>query len=399
MNIKELPGRIKEFITTNTVKRNVTFGVIGGVIVLTAAIAIPLSLRTCDHVWDNGITQTEATCTENGVKVLKCRKCRETKLEPIDAKGHSPKIGTVQTVTEATCKTEGKRRYTCERCGETVEEAIPVNDKHVYTETVTREATCKTDGEGTKTCSVCGKTERIVIPKTNDHKYEEKVTREPTCTKDGIKTLTCSVCGKQTEEKILAVGHDYEPGESVQPTCLDSGYKTEVCKNCGDVKKAETIPALEHEFTDATCTSPKRCKNCGITIDRALGHDAPDGITCRRCGCLSITFEYDIGSDGAPYFTAPGGLKCDLFNFDYVLTNEGGATKVTFRYNETFIEGESGSSCTYVIKFYPPDSNEAEIISVVRDGIVLNKQKMMTVTCDKALTVPGTYRLYVTSAG
>lgn len=212
MNIKELPGRIKEFITTNTVKRNVTFGVIGGVIVLTAAIAIPLSLRTCDHVWDNGITQTEATCTENGVKVLKCRKCRETKLEPIDAKGHSPKIGTVQTVTEATCKTEGKRRYTCERCGETVEEAIPVNDKHVYTETVTREATCKTDGEGTKTCSVCGKTERVVIPKTNDHKYEEKVTREPTCTKDGIKTLTCSVCGKQTEEKILAVGHDYEPG-------------------------------------------------------------------------------------------------------------------------------------------------------------------------------------------
>ncbi len=231
MNLKELPGRIKEFITANTVKRNVTFGVIGGVIVLTAAIAIPLSLRSCDHVWDNGVTQTEPTCTENGVKVLKCRKCRETKLEPIDAKGHSPKIGTVQTVTEPTCKDEGLRRYTCERCGETVEDAIPVSNKHVYTETLTREATCKTEGEGTKVCSICGKTERIVVPKTNEHKYEESVTLEPTCTADGIKTLTCSVCGKKTEEKILATGHNYAPGETIKPTCIDPGYETEVCKN------------------------------------------------------------------------------------------------------------------------------------------------------------------------
>lgn len=390
--MKQLLERIKSFFLTNSVKRNVTFGVIGGIAVLTAAIVIPLSLRVCDHIWDNGITQTEAGCTENGVKVLRCRKCRDTKLETIEAKGHSPKIGTIQTLKEPTCKTEGERRYVCDRCGETVEESIPVTNRHDYEETVTLEPTCKSAGEKKQVCRVCGATETSVIPATNEHKYEEELTREPTCTEGGVKTLTCSVCGKKTEEKLLAKGHNYAPGETKEATCTEEGYTSEVCLGCGDTKKSPT-PLKGHDYAKATCTSPEICSVCGATRGEALGHVSPDGVSCTRCGCLNVYF---VLSDRTPIKIDTHGSVGEITDFCYETVNDNGTTVVRFMYTEVYTESKSGS-CSYTISVENPDGTRGETISVINNDIRIGEKKRVVLTSSSALTVPGSYKVSIRS--
>ena len=53
--------------------------------------------------------------------------------------------------------------------------------------------------------------------------------------------------------------------------------------------KKNNIEACEHNFSDATCTSPSTCTKCGETRGTALGHDWLDATyespkTCQRCG-------------------------------------------------------------------------------------------------------------------
>ncbi len=53
--------------------------------------------------------------------------------------------------------------------------------------------------------------------------------------------------------------------------------------------KKNNIEACEHNFSDATCTSPSTCTKCGETRGTALGHDWLDATyespkTCKRCG-------------------------------------------------------------------------------------------------------------------
>ena len=58
-----------------------------------------------------------------------------------------------------------------------------------------------------------------------------------------------------------------------------------VCE-CGETK-SEEVAALGHDWQDATCTEPKKCKRCGETSGSALGHT--DGVKCERCG--KVLFE------------------------------------------------------------------------------------------------------------
>ena len=53
--------------------------------------------------------------------------------------------------------------------------------------------------------------------------------------------------------------------------------------------KKNNIEACEHNFSNATCTSPSTCTKCGETRGTALGHDWLDATyerpkTCQRCG-------------------------------------------------------------------------------------------------------------------
>ncbi len=117
------------------------------------------------------------------------------------------------------------------------------------------------------------------------------------------------------------------------PFCLVAGNNRYYTCDCGAVLKAdgvtettveaETIPALNHDWDDPTCTAPKTCKrpNCGATEGASLGHlwtekiedaqhlkDTAANCTqyntywfdCYRCDAISST-EYFTSNTAGPH--------------------------------------------------------------------------------------------------
>lgn len=83
---------------------------------LLVALLVPcLSSCTCDHRWQTK-QEKAPTCTEDGVRVLSCSKCKEEKQETLTAKGHKMER---TSYTAATCDKDGSTVYTCSVCGYT----------------------------------------------------------------------------------------------------------------------------------------------------------------------------------------------------------------------------------------------------------------------------------------
>lgn len=67
-----------------------------------------------------------------------------------------------------------------------------------------------------------------------------------------------------------ALGHQFSTATCTSP---------QICSRCG----ATNGNALGHNYSDATCTSPKTCTRCGQTSGSALGHNYVNN-KCSRCG-------------------------------------------------------------------------------------------------------------------
>lgn len=80
--------------------------------------------------------------------------------------------------------------------------------------------------------------------------------------------------------------HDHKLIDSKDATCDKSGYKAYKC-DCGEEKK-DTVSALGHNYSSASCTTAKKCSRCGKTDGSALGHTS-GGTKCSRCG--TVTFK------------------------------------------------------------------------------------------------------------
>ena len=110
--------------------------------------------------------------------------------------------------------------------------------------------------------------------------------------------------------------------EATPATCSTMGNKEYYyCSTCGkiyldamgtrEVTAADCmIPALDHNWTDATCTAPKTCSTCGVTEGVALDHvwtNACD-ITCNNnCGTTRIVeHDYEWVIDTPPTVTTEG---------------------------------------------------------------------------------------------
>lgn len=76
--------------------------------------------------------------------------------------------------------------------------------------------------------------------------------------------------------------HDYDIIDSQKATCEASGYEIKECQICNEIIRSEH-KATGHNYADASCTAPKKCKTCGKTSGDALGHKT-DGTKCSRCG-------------------------------------------------------------------------------------------------------------------
>ena len=164
------------------------------------------------------------------------------------------------TCTE-TGLTEGEY---CTTCGEILkaQESVPAKG-HVP------------DAKGI--CVVCGQKDPTFVAEHTHHLVNES--KEPTCTEAGYTDrVYCDICGEVfLESKVIkALGHDFH-----------NGY----CKRCGEKEEHEWITEKGYA---ATCTKPGKtdyiyCKYCKKVKQKAetipaLGHEYGNGSTCIRCG-------------------------------------------------------------------------------------------------------------------
>ena len=103
----------------------------------------------CSHIWKDGETLLEPTCTEAGKKQKVCENCGKLLEVEIPALGHN------------------YENRVCTRCGEKELGC----ENHTFGDwVITKNATCVAEGSKKRTCTVCGVEEVETIP-TTGHKW------------------------------------------------------------------------------------------------------------------------------------------------------------------------------------------------------------------------------------
>ncbi|MBQ7638715.1 MAG: S8 family serine peptidase [Clostridia bacterium] len=253
------------------------------------------------HDWE--LTETTATCTEDGVDTYTCAVCGETETVEVIAEGHKIKDA---EATEPTCTEPGTIAHMyCMVCGaifleedgepvEVSEEDIlvPANG-HTMLKTDKKDATCTADGNiEYYTCSVCGKVyadengetavTSIVIPSTG-HDWDEGTILSPaTCTEKGLIMFACNNDPSHVVfAAIDALGHNWVLKNVVEATCTKDGSETYVCENDPAHVRTEILSATGHSMTyfeavPATCAEDGtlayyECANCGLKFADEAG--------------------------------------------------------------------------------------------------------------------------------
>ena len=140
---------------------------------------------SCSHIWKDGETLLEPTCTVAGKKQKVCENCGKLLEVEIPALGHN----FVNRV--------------CTRCGE----KEPGCTTHTYGEwVITKNATCVAEGSKKRTCTVCGVEEVETIPATGVHKWSNG---------------KCSVCG---ETLVIGANINYHEYVSSSGGTLSASY-------------------------------------------------------------------------------------------------------------------------------------------------------------------------------
>ncbi len=176
------------------------------------------------------VTDRNATCLDAQI----CEVCSK---ELTGAYGHS----FVTNITDATCTENGMVVHTCLRCRYEYIESETAAAGHDMTD-----ASCTAPS----TCLVCGHTQGEALGHTEV--VDEGV--EAQCETEGLSDGShCSVCGEviKAQEVIPVLGHDIEHFAAKEPTHTSVGWHAyEACKRCGYTTYVE-IPKLEvKEITD-----------------------------------------------------------------------------------------------------------------------------------------------------
>ena len=215
----------------------------------------------CEHIWATEATvDTAATCTQEGVKSIKCVECGEKKADSvtaIPAVGHAYDAG---TTVAPTCTEDGSLTKTCAICGDVNVTVIPTAGEHTWsTEPIVDSyPTCTTDGQKSIKCTVCQVTKpdtTVVIPASHTWADGASVVVPATCTTEGVAAIKCTVCREvkpDTNEVIPATGHT-DIDVVVVPTLFTEGRIKGTCSTCG-VAVNEAIPTVDPSITEVTVT-------------------------------------------------------------------------------------------------------------------------------------------------
>ena len=221
---------------------------------------------TEQHFWKEVEGTNTATCTEPGVRIVKCSICGMEKEEEAEAKGH--------TLDNRWNHTASEHYQKCSTCGEEFDRG---NHEYTYSEDwdeyecrichvlheeicggalTIQEATCQ---KIVYHCDSCGYD--MTKPGTFDE-YHNYV--------DGI----CQYCGGEDPNHVPHE-HDYHETQRVEPTCTEDGYIQHTC-DCGDSYR-EPLPATGHtwgEWSPAGDGKEVRyCDACGAEDYRTSEED------------------------------------------------------------------------------------------------------------------------------
>lgn len=223
---------------------------------------------TEQHFWKEVEGTNTATCTEPGVRTVRCSVCGMEKEEEVEAKGHTtdnmwvtPPWGHYQKCS--VCEEEinrGDHEYVYESGTNWEDYICRICDaSHGWvcdgTPTI-KEATCQ---RIVYHCDSCGYD--MTKPGTFDE-YHDYV--------DGF----CRYCGAEDPDHVPHE-HDYHETHRVDPTCTEDGYIEYTC-DCGD-SYTEPLPATGHSWGEWTPAGDgeevRSCEVCGAEDYRTTGED------------------------------------------------------------------------------------------------------------------------------
>lgn len=223
---------------------------------------------TEQHFWKEVEGTNTATCTESGVRTVRCSVCGMEKEEEVEAKGHTtdnmwvtPPWGHYQKCS--VCEEEinrGDHEYVYESGTNWEDYICRICDaSHGWvcdgTPTI-KEATCQ---RIVYHCDSCGYD--MTKPGTFDE-YHDYV--------DGF----CRYCGAEDPDYVPHE-HDYHETHRVDPTCTEDGYIEYTC-DCGDTY-TDPLPATGHSWGEwmpaGDGEEVRSCEVCGAEDYRTTGED------------------------------------------------------------------------------------------------------------------------------
>ena len=356
-------------------------------IILVALIAVLCACKTnkCKdgHTWE--LTSITATCYDSGVETYKCKKCKTTKTENVEAYGHD----LVQSsYTAPTCKTNGEEVKKCSRCGFESKQTLLVVG-HDYQVKSTTPSTCTTHGSQLSECSMCHETKMEQLPLLN-HNYQLIASTPSTCTVNGTNTYKCKDCNNIYTEDIKLLDHDFELVDTIESTCIEHGLKNYKCKNC-TAMYSEELPYGNHKYEtqtiESTCfTHGGEKEICSVCKDAKSASETPllvhnfdeDGY-CTHCGIYETLFDenaLNVSWGGTPVGTIRGSLPANFNDTNKSVPDsywkEHTVTLTITMYDSEGIELESHSFTSTTIPHEGTNNGKLTIQYVSMEGLIGN---------------------------
>ena len=146
---------------------------------------------------------TEATCTEAGSRTRECSVCHDVVTKEIPALGHDWKSNyTIDKV--ATCTEDGVKSIYCRKCSEQKDIVKIPALGHNYGEwSITKEATCTEKGIHTKVCMRCPDQVSEEIPALGHSAGDWEVEKAATIFAKGVEVKKCERCDNVLEKRDI----------------------------------------------------------------------------------------------------------------------------------------------------------------------------------------------------
>lgn len=204
------------------------------------------------HEWDEGKV-VAPDCVNMGYTLYTCAKCgTQEKRNFTDITGHTPGEAVVERA--ATCSKEGLLVVRCTVCNEILSETPIAKIPHTPgTPRFEQMASCTQDGIVKVNCAVCGEALPDIIEPAWGHLWDDEnlVTVPATCEEDGCVKHVCITCGEEEVIEVLPkLGHKWVLKETVPATPFEQGYDLYVCENDETHTKKENFTDYEGLYGD-----------------------------------------------------------------------------------------------------------------------------------------------------